>query len=290
MRLRYHILPLLLCLILASSAALAQGSGDYRYEISVVQGGQPLGKIRIELFPDVAPLTVRNFDSLVSIKFYDRTAFHRVLPNSIIQGGDPNSRDGEEETWGFGDPSQRTIPAEFSNLPHSRGAISMARRGNDTNSGTSQFFICVGNRNDLDRKYSLFGRVLEGMDVVDAIANTPHNEYDRPIQKVEMTITKLDATTGVSSPVAGRSGVTALAAPNPCSSHLNISYTLPRPARVDIHLFDVMGRRVALLPEGMREAGPHTARYDMSALPAGTYAWRLSTDGEPIGGMVLKTP
>lgn len=288
MRLIRHTVPILLCLILVSSAVRAQGSSEYRYDISVVQNGQSLGKIRIELFPGVAPLTVRNFDSLVAIGFYDRTAFHRVLPTSIIQGGDPNSRDGDEETWGFGDPSQRNIPAEFSDLKHSRGVISMARRGNDTNSGTSQFFICVANRYDLDRRYTIFGHVLEGMDVVDAIANTPHNEFDRPTQKIEMTITKLDVTGGITSPVASRGGVTAFTAPNPCGDHLNISYTLPCPARVDISLFDAMGRRVSAFSEGMRETGPHAARCDMSALPAGMYAWRLNVDGEWIGGMVLK--
>src|SRR5262245_54833622 len=117
-------------------------NGKPQYLITVTRGGQPLGQITIETFPDIAPKPSANFDSLVSIKFYDSTAFHRVIPGFVIQGGDPNSKNKPRSTWGYGDPSQRTVPAEFTRLSHTRGMMSAAR-ATDPNSATSQFFICV---------------------------------------------------------------------------------------------------------------------------------------------------
>jgi len=151
-----------------------------------------LGTIIIELFPDIAPKHVANFDSLVAIGFYNGTTFHRVVPNFVIQGGDPNSKSKPRELWGYGDPSQKRIPAEFSTISHRRGILSAAR-AEDPNSATSQFFICVADAPWLDGQYTVFGRVLEGMDVVDIIANLPRDERDNPIDRVEMTITKLSA-------------------------------------------------------------------------------------------------
>lgn len=161
-----------------------------QYEIQVTQKGNELGKIVIELFPDVAPEHVNNFDSLVSIGFYNGTAFHRVVPGFVIQGGDPNSKSKPKETWGMGDPSQTRVIAEFSQLNHKRGTISAAR-SNDPNSATSQFFICVKDVPSLDGQYSIFGETISGMDVVDAIVNSPRDSHDRPIDKIEMTIKKL---------------------------------------------------------------------------------------------------
>lgn len=168
----------------------------YQYVISVKQGNKFLGDIKIELFPDVAPKHVRNFDSLVSIGFYDGTAFHRVVKGFMIQGGDPNTKNKPKKTWGMGDPSQTKIPAEFSDLQHKPGIISAART-NDPNSATSQFFICTGDAPWLDGKYTIFGRVVEGMDVVKKIEDVelerqPNmNEMSSPVEKVEMTIKKV---------------------------------------------------------------------------------------------------
>jgi len=161
-----------------------------KYVITTFQKGSELGKIKIELFNDVAPKHVANFDSLVSIGFYDGTAFHRVIPGFMIQGGDPNSKDKPREMWGFGDPTQQTVPAEFSNLKHKRGIISAARKP-DPNSATSQFFICVADAPHLDGQYSIFGQVIEGMDVVDKIVNMPRDSRDNPLDKVEMKIEKV---------------------------------------------------------------------------------------------------
>ncbi len=162
------------------------------YVISVMKEQTKLGDIVIELFPDKAPLHCANFDSLVAMKFFDGTAFHRIDPTFMIQGGDPNSKDPSKgpETWGFGQPSQKKVPAEFNDYSHVRGTVSAAR-GEDKNSADSQFFICVKDSEFLDGEYSAFGTVKSGMDIVDAIAESPRDSAtERPVKKITMTITK----------------------------------------------------------------------------------------------------
>ncbi len=161
-----------------------------RYIINVKHGETDLGEIVFESFPDIAPKHCHNLDSLVSISFYDGTAFHRVIPNFMIQGGDPNSKDKDRSTWGYGDPSQTKVPAEFSTLKHVRGTLSAAR-SSDPNSATSQFFICVVSYPSLDGKYSIYGQVLEGMDVADKIVSVPRDANNNPLDKVEMTIKRI---------------------------------------------------------------------------------------------------
>lgn len=161
-----------------------------QYVISVTQEGKALGDITIELFPDVAPLHCKNFDSLVTAGFYDGLAFHRVIPGFMIQGGCPNSRNKPMNTWGFGDSTQTTVKAEFSQLTHSRGILSAARKGNDINSATSQFFICVKDSPFLDGQYTIYGRVLSGMEIADKIVNSPRDGADHPLQKISMTVKK----------------------------------------------------------------------------------------------------
>ena len=161
-----------------------------KYEITVSQKGQELGKIVIELFPDVAPKHVHNFDSLVSAGFYNGTAFHRVIPGFMIQGGSYYSKTDQKEKWGINDPSQTKVPAEFSALHHKRGTISAART-NDPNSATSQFFICVSDAPHLDGQYSIFGEVVSGMEVADKIVNSPRDRGDAPLDKIEMKIKKI---------------------------------------------------------------------------------------------------
>jgi len=161
-----------------------------QYQITAVQNGVELGKIVIELFPDVAPKHVANFDSLVAIKFYDGCAFHRVIPGFMIQGGDPNSKTEPREKWGFGQPGQTRVPAEFSKLQHKRGTVSAAR-SKDPNSATSQFFICVADAPHLDGQYSIFGQVVSGMEVADKIVSAPRDQRDNPFDKIEMFIKKI---------------------------------------------------------------------------------------------------
>ncbi len=161
----------------------------YIISVKLKEANQELGDIELELFPEVAPKHVKNFDSLVSIKFFDGCAFHRVIPGFMIQGGDPNSKDKPKNMWGFGDPSQTRVPAEFNSIKHERGILSAAR-SNDPNSATSQFFIMVASAPHLDGQYTAYGKVVSGMDVVDKIVSQPRDARDNPLDKVEMTIRK----------------------------------------------------------------------------------------------------
>jgi peptidyl-prolyl cis-trans isomerase B (cyclophilin B) len=163
------------------------------YEITIMQSDTLMGKVVLELWPDLAPKHVANFEKLVAEKVYDSTAFHRVIPGFMIQGGDPNSKDKPESSWGQGDPSQETVPAEFSKEHHNRGILSAARKGGDVNSATSQFFICVADVHRLDGQYSVYGQVLNGMEVADKIVNSPvvDKRTNKPVDKITMTIKKL---------------------------------------------------------------------------------------------------
>ena len=148
------------------------------------------GKITVELYPDVAPITVRNFKKLVNEKFYDGLIFHRVIEEFMIQGGCPdgNGTGGQTDEKG----NRVNIKGEFSEnnfkntLAHTRGVISMAR-SNDPNSASSQFFICQVSAAHLNGKYAAFGKVTEGMDVVDAIAAVETNANDKPLTDVVIT-------------------------------------------------------------------------------------------------------
>ncbi len=134
-------------------------------------------EIKIELYPDVAPATVENFVNLVRDGFYDGLIFHRVIPGFMIQGGCPQGT-------GMGGPGH-TIKGEFAangvknDLKHTRGVLSMARSGNPNSAG-SQFFIMHADAPHLDGQYAAFGKVVEGMDVVDEIAAVPTDYSDRP--------------------------------------------------------------------------------------------------------------
>ena len=134
-------------------------------------------EIKIELYPDVAPATVENFVNLVKDGFYDGLIFHRVIPGFMIQGGCPQGT-------GMGGPGH-TIKGEFAangvknDLRHTRGVLSMARSGNPNSAG-SQFFIMHADAPHLDGQYAAFGKVIEGMDVVDEIAAVPTDYSDRP--------------------------------------------------------------------------------------------------------------
>lgn len=152
-------------------------------EVAVIE--TEFGNIVIEFFPDKAPKHVENFKKLASEGFYDGTTFHRVIPGFMIQGGDPNSKDNDKSNDGFGGPGY-SLPQELNDLSHVRGILSMARSQADSG---SQFFIMVGDAPNLDGDFSPFGRVIEGMDVVDQIVNVDRDERDNPITRVEVKIT-----------------------------------------------------------------------------------------------------
>lgn len=145
------------------------------------------GEMEITFFPDKAPKHVENFISLAKSGFYNGTIFHRVIPGFMIQGGDPNTKDlNKPETYGQGGPSQR-LKAEFNDIPHRRGILSMARTS-DPNSAGSQFYIVVKDSNFLDGQYTVFGEVVRGMEVADKIVSSPRNNRDLPNERVEMTV------------------------------------------------------------------------------------------------------
>jgi len=151
------------------------------------------GIIVIQLFPDVAPGHVDNFVRLANEGYYDGTTFHRVIPGFMIQGGDPNSKDDDRSNDGQGGHSANgpntIVNAEFrQDLTHKRGILSMAR-AQDPNSAGSQFFIVVADSNFLDQQYSIFGEVIEGMDVADKIVNVKKDSADNPLEKITMKVT-----------------------------------------------------------------------------------------------------
>ena len=145
------------------------------------------GKITVELYPDIAPITVENFKKLVSEGFYDGLIFHRVIESFMIQGGCPEGTGLGGNTDANG--NRINIKGEFAingvknNLEHTRGVISMAR-SQLLNSASSQFFICHQDAPHLDGKYAAFGKVTDGMDVVDAIAVVKTNDNDKPLEDV----------------------------------------------------------------------------------------------------------
>lgn len=149
------------------------------------------GKIQIEFFPQVAPKTVANFKKLADSGFYDNLLFHRIVPGFVIQGGDPHSRNHVNQSiWGTGGPGWKIV-AEFSGLKHSRGMVSMAR-SHDPNSAGSQFFIVLKDSYFLDGQYSIFGQVVEGMDIVDKIGSTNTNSNDAPVSIEDAEIRKVE--------------------------------------------------------------------------------------------------
>jgi len=142
------------------------------------------GNVVFRLLPDIAPETVRNFMKLAQSGFYDGTLFHRVIPGFMIQGGDPNTKYPDKGKWGMGGPGY-TIKAEFNSRSHLRGIVSMAR-ATDPDSAGSQFFIVTTDSTFLDRQYTVFGEVIEGMNVADKIVNLSRDKNDCPLEEVKM--------------------------------------------------------------------------------------------------------
>ncbi len=142
------------------------------------------GKISFKLISELAPETVRNFEKLAKDGFYDETLFHRVIPGFMIQGGDPNTKTDNKGSWGMGGPGYN-LKAEFSSRSHLRGIVSMAR-SQDPDSAGSQFFIVTADSTFLDRQYTVFGEVTEGMDVADKIVNLERDGNDCPLENAQM--------------------------------------------------------------------------------------------------------
>jgi cyclophilin family peptidyl-prolyl cis-trans isomerase len=162
-----------------------------QYEGKVAELHTSAGEIDIKFFPDKAPGHVKNFIDLAEKGFYNGSKFHRVIPNFMIQGGDPNTIKGSPDTWGTGG-SGKNVPAEFNDVHHKRGIVSMAR-SSDPNSASSQVFICVADSGFLDRQYTVFGEVTKGMDVADKIVSAPRGASDRPNSPVTIETVKIRA-------------------------------------------------------------------------------------------------
>ena len=164
-----------------------QGSPD---EVAVIE--TKFGKIVIEFANEDAPKTVANFKKLAKQGYYDGTTFHRVIPNFMIQGGDPNTKlDPHSPRAGTGGPGY-TVPAEIK-LPNARGAVACARTGDNVNpkkaSSGSQFFINLKDNTFLDQAgYTVFGRVLKGIEAADQVVSQPRNARDNPNDPIRMDV------------------------------------------------------------------------------------------------------
>jgi peptidyl-prolyl cis-trans isomerase B (cyclophilin B) len=152
------------------------------------------GDMHIKFYPDVAPNHVGNFIKLAKSGFYDGTIFHRVIPGFMIQGGDPNTKSSlRKDTYGQGGPKDEKgnpilLKAEFSDIPHKRGIVSMARASEPDTAG-SQFFIVVEQSPFLDGKYTAFGEVVRGLGVADKIVAVARNAQDLPNERIEIIVT-----------------------------------------------------------------------------------------------------
>ncbi|HEX8656981.1 MAG TPA: peptidylprolyl isomerase [Hymenobacter sp.] len=152
------------------------------------------GVIRMILFDDT-PLHKTNFLQKAKSGFYDGTTFHRVIPNFMIQGGDANSKDADPNNDGLGQPNDGTIPAEFAaGHQHNYGALAAARQGDFANpqraSSSTQFYLVENHDGThfLDGQYTVFGQVIQGLEVIDKIANLPRDGRDRPTTDIKMTM------------------------------------------------------------------------------------------------------
>ena len=152
-----------------------------------------MGDIEVEFYPDKAPLHCFNFITRAECGYYDNTQFHRVIKGFMIQGGDPNTKTNNVNTYGTGSPIV-AIPHEFNDVNHTPGILSMARPGDEAMGAGSQFFIMHADYPSLDGQYTVFGKVTKGMDVVDAIANVKTIEprkQDRPEKPVRIKTIKV---------------------------------------------------------------------------------------------------
>ncbi len=174
-------------LVLCSLAITNSGAAEREGNIAI---DTKFGTIEIKLLPYVAPNHVLRFIHLTKLGFYDGTIFHRIIPGFMIQGGDPNTLKSDTSLYGQGGPGY-IIKAEFNNQPHIRGTVSMAR-GGDENSAGSQFFIVTKKSRFLDKKYTVFGRVTKGMEVVDKIVSQKRDKNDLPRERIEMRVRVLD--------------------------------------------------------------------------------------------------
>jgi peptidyl-prolyl cis-trans isomerase B (cyclophilin B) len=176
-------------LVIANILAEENSSMNPSNEVAVIKTSE--GEMVVHFWSDTAPNTIENFKKLARAGFYDGTIFHRIIKGFMIQGGDPSSKDAAKENhYGEGGPGYQ-IKAEFNQHKHERGVISMAR-GPDPDSAGSQFFICLAPVPRLDGKYTTFGKLIKGDDVLEKVGNTPvtkniMGEMSKPTKRVVIT-------------------------------------------------------------------------------------------------------
>ncbi len=146
----------------------------------------PFGKMTVRFFTDKAPNHAANFKRLAEAGYFNGTTFHRIIPGFVIQGGDINSRDADRSNDGTGGPGY-TVNAEFNDIHHRMGILSMAR-ARDINSAGSQFFICAGDVGQLDHQYTVFGEVVDGLEVIEKIVNQKRDGRDNPVTSIPMYV------------------------------------------------------------------------------------------------------
>ncbi len=153
-------------------------------EIAVIEleNAAAFGTIKLELYSNIAPQMVARFKELAKEGFYNGTTFHRINP-SVIQGGDPNSKDNDPTNDGTGGSDKPDVPAEFSDIPYDTGILGAAR-GPSENSANSQFFITLKREPGFDNKYTIFGKVIEGMNNVRTIAGVTPKQGERPVENI----------------------------------------------------------------------------------------------------------
>jgi peptidyl-prolyl cis-trans isomerase B (cyclophilin B) len=176
-----------------AAEAEKKDSGAAKAEVAVIKTTE--GEMVVEFWSEVAPKTVENFKALAAKGFYDGTCFHRIIKGFMIQGGDPKTKDPAlEAEWGTGGPGH-TVKAEFNDRKHVRGVISMARSAHPDSAG-SQFFICDAPAPSLDGKYTAFGQLLKGDDVLEKIASTAvtmsrTGERSKPTKRIGVESVKI---------------------------------------------------------------------------------------------------
>ena len=163
-------------------------------EIAVIEmeNAGAYGTIKIELYSNIAPKAVAQFKALAREGVYDGTTFHRIN-QSVIQGGDPNSKDGDPNNDGQGQSDKPNVPAEFSDIPYDAGIVGAAR-AQDVHSANSQFFITLKREAAFDTKYTIFGKVIEGMNNVRTISGVPATEKqgERPIEPIKIKTIRIE--------------------------------------------------------------------------------------------------
>ncbi len=192
----FLLLSLLLFSVSCNSGTTTSTSGDAAVkegvkpiadaEVAVIEMENPaaFGSITIELYSNIAPQMVARFKELAKSGFYNGTTFHRVN-GTVIQGGDPNSKDNDPTNDGIGGSDKPDVVAEFSDIEYDTAIVGAARMGNDVNSQNAQFFIMLRREAQFDRNYTVFGKVIDGMNNARTIAGSPRNG-ERPIEDVKI--------------------------------------------------------------------------------------------------------